>query len=121
MVVNQEKFFQTKMETKLEELDAKEKKFISMNAILIEKTLEGFDCLVRIAELKIHPKTYEYRLEIAMGTDLREIERHSREIALAVASPTGKVELEIPIPGRSLIGIKVPKPSREALEKMISS
>lgn len=54
-----------------------------------------------------------------MGTDLSEIERHSRDIALAVASPTGKVELEIPIPGRSLVGIKVPKPSKENLEEMI--
>lgn len=92
-----------------------EQKILSKNGVLIEKTLESFGLKARIAEIRLEKSYTEYCLEIVMGTNLDDLEKHARDIALAVASPTGKVDLVIPIPGRSLVGIRVPKYSREYL------
>jgi DNA segregation ATPase FtsK/SpoIIIE-like protein len=50
-----------------------------------------------------------------VGLNLDELEKHDRDLALALASPTGKVKMIIPIPGRSLVGIQVPKMPKEEL------
>lgn len=97
---------------------SQERIFLSRNAQLIEKILGEFGIVTRIADIKIEPKQYEYQLEIAIGTDLEKLENHSRDLALALASPTGKVEMIIPIPGRSLVGIQVPRPSEKEIMDM---
>jgi DNA segregation ATPase FtsK/SpoIIIE-like protein len=77
----------------------------------IEATLESFGFTIRVVEVNTLRAFYDYYLEIAMGTDLNKLEKHDRELALALESPTGKVYWQIPVPGKSFIGLRVPRPS----------
>lgn len=80
------------------------------HANVIEKTLESYGIRVRVAEIGYLPKeSIEYRLEITQGTKITDIVKRKKELALALASSTGTIEIQAPIPGRSLIGITVPK------------
>jgi len=95
-----------------------EKQDIKYNVEIIERTLNSFGLKTRVAEINKEKDYIEYCLEVVVGLNLDELEKHSRDLALALASPTGKVKMIIPIPGRALVGIQVPKPTREELEKM---
>jgi len=95
-----------------------ERQNIKFTAETIEKTLDSFGLKTRVAEVNKEKDYTEYCLEVVVGLNLDELEKHSRDLALALASPTGKVKMIIPIPGRTLVGIQVPKPTREELEKM---
>lgn len=82
---------------------------IRNDALMIESTLNGFGYRVRVVDIEVNSdNSIEYQLEIAVGVKIDEIESRMREVALAVASPTGAVRFTAPIPGRSLIGITVP-------------
>ena len=48
-----------------------------------------------------------------MGTRLQKILTHQNDLALALATTTGNVRIEAPIPGKSLIGIEIPNISPE--------
>lgn len=93
-------------------------KFIQQCSKLIEAELEAHGFYVKVAEIEILPEHYQYNLDISVGTDLNELEKHDRDLALILSSPTGKVEFIIPIPGKSLIGVKVPKPTEEYFENI---
>jgi len=95
-----------------------EKQDIKYNVEIIERTLNSFGLKTRVAEINKEKDYIEYCLEVVVGFNLDELEKHSRDLALALASPTGKVKMIIPIPGRALVGIQVPKPTRKELEKM---
>ena len=62
-------------------------------------------------------------LEVALGTKLSKITALERDLALALAAPTGTIRIEAPIPGRSLVGIELPNRSPEfvPLKKMMES
>jgi len=90
---------------------------ISKNAQIIEKTLDSFGLRTRVVEVNKEKDYIEYCLQVTAGLNLDELEKHSRVLALALASPTGKVKMIIPIPGRALVGIQVPNPTKEELEK----
>lgn len=77
-------------------------------ASLIEETYSAFGITTRVAEINRRQKDFEFCLEIALGNSIDEIIRHQKDIAMALASPTGDIEIEAPIPGRSLIAIRVP-------------
>lgn len=82
---------------------------IRNDALMIESILNGFGYKVRVVNIEVNSdNSIEYQLEIAVGVKIDEIESRMREVALAVASPTGSVKFTAPIPGRSLIGITVP-------------
>lgn len=95
-----------------------EKQDLKYNVEIIERTFNSFGLKTRVAEINKEKDYIEYCLEVAVGLNLDELEKHSRDLALALASPTGKVKMIIPIPGRALVGIQVPKPTWEELEKM---
>jgi S-DNA-T family DNA segregation ATPase FtsK/SpoIIIE len=78
------------------------------NAAVIEKTLESFGIQARVVEVNCGPAVTQYALEIALGTKLTKITGLANDIALALATPTGTVRIEAPIPGKSLVGIEVP-------------
>lgn len=96
------------VETNQNELDVKK------IALLIESTLDSLGVIARVVEINKNEKDVDFNLEIALGTPVENIVRLHKDIAMAIASPTGDVEIIAPIPGRSLIGIKVPR------EKFIS-
>ncbi len=88
---------------------------IKKSAALIEKTLESFGIQARVAEVNGGPAVTQYALEIAAGTKIAKIANLQNDMALALATPTGTVRVEAPIPGKSLVGIEVPNHSLEVV------
>lgn len=93
------------------------------NANTIEQTLESFGITARVVEVNQGPAVTQYALEVALGTKLSKITALERDMALALAAPTGTIRIEAPIPGRSLVGIELPNKSPEfvTIKKMLSS
>jgi len=81
---------------------------IKANAALIERTLASFGIKAKVVEINLGPAVTQYALESAEGTKIAKITNLQNDLAMALASPTGSVRIEAPIPGRSLIGIEVP-------------
>ena len=75
---------------------------------VIERTLANFGIKTRVAEVNFGPAVTQYALEISSVTKIAKVTNLQNDIALALASPTGSVRVEAPIPGKSLIGIEVP-------------
>lgn len=96
---------------------------INANAAIIERTLESFGIMARVAEVNKGPAVTQYALEVALGTKLSRITALANDLALALAAPTGQIRIEAPIPGKSLVGIEVPNRSLEfvTLKKMLAS
>ena len=81
---------------------------VKTRAKIIEDTLRSFGVDARVAEFNYGPSVTQYALEASTGTKITKISNLQYDLALALASPTGSVRIEAPIPGRSLIGIEVP-------------
>lgn len=96
---------------------------IKDNAATIEDTLESFGIRAEVKEVNLGPAVTQYALEVALGTKLSKITSLERDLALALAAPTGTIRIEAPIPGRSLVGIELPNKSPEfvPLRKMMES
>jgi S-DNA-T family DNA segregation ATPase FtsK/SpoIIIE len=96
---------------------------IKANAGVIEKTLDSFGIGARVVEVNLGPAVTQYALEVALGTKLTKITALERDLALALAAPTGAIRIEAPIPGRSLVGIELPnkQPEFVPLKKMMES
>ncbi len=96
---------------------------IKGNAKIIEDTLESFGITARVVEVNLGPAVTQYALEVALGTKLSKITALERDMARALASPTGQIRIEAPIPGRNLVGIELPNRAPEfvPLKKMMES
>ena len=96
---------------------------IKGNAAIIEKTLESFGITARVVEVNLGPAVTQYALEVALGTKLSKITALERDLALALAAPTGTIRIEAPIPGKSLVGIELPNHTPEfvPLRRMMES
>lgn len=86
---------------------------VKKNAAIIEKTLESFGVAARVAEINGGPAVTQYALDISAGTKINKIANLQHDIALSLATRTGTVRIEAPIPGKSLVGIEVPNHSLE--------
>lgn len=85
---------------------------IQHRAKTIKETLRSFGINVEIVDVKAGPSVTQYVLEAEGGTKISKIASLQYDLALALASPTGSVRIEAPIPGKSAIGIEVPNNSR---------
>lgn len=96
---------------------------VKKNAAIIERTLDSFGIQARVAEVNGGPAVTQYALEIAAGTKITKIANLQHDIALALATRTGTVRIEAPIPGKSLVGIEVPNHTLEIvnLKSVLSS
>lgn len=96
---------------------------VKKSASVIEKTLDSFGIQARVAEVNGGPAVTQYALEISAGTKIAKIANLQHDLALALATPTGTVRIEAPIPGKSLVGIEVPNHSLEVvgLKQVLSS
>lgn len=96
---------------------------VKRNASIIEKTLDSFGIQARVAEVNGGPAVTQYALSIASGTKISKIANLQHDLALALATPTGTVRVEAPIPGKSLVGIEVPNHSLEivGLKQILAS
>jgi S-DNA-T family DNA segregation ATPase FtsK/SpoIIIE len=88
---------------------------VKKQASIIERTLDSFGIAARVAEVNGGPAVTQYALEISAGTKIAKIANLQHDIALALATPTGTVRVEAPIPGKSLVGIEVPNRSLEVV------
>lgn len=88
---------------------------LKKNAEIIEKTLDSFGIKARVAEVNLGPTITQYALEIPMGTKLSKIVSLQNDLALNLATPTGNVRIEAPIPGKSYVGIEIPNISAESV------
>lgn len=96
---------------------------VKKNASVIERALDSFGIQARVAEVNGGPAVTQYALEIAAGTKISKIANLQHDLALALATPTGTVRVEAPIPGKSLVGIEVPNRSLEivSLKQILAS
>ncbi|NMB70212.1 DNA translocase FtsK [candidate division WWE3 bacterium] len=78
----------------------------------IKEVLKSFNIDVEIDDVQKGPSVTQYQLRTEFGTRVAQISGLQNDIAMALASPTGTVRIEAPIPGKSLIGIEVPNNSR---------
>src|SRR3989344_5410389 len=88
---------------------------IKKNAATIEKTLESFGVGATVAEVNGGPAVTQYALKISAGTKIAKIANLQHDLALSLATPTGTVRVEAPIPGKSLVGIEVPNKTLEVV------
>ncbi|MBI2196251.1 DNA translocase FtsK [Candidatus Daviesbacteria bacterium] len=102
---------------------AAERGDVKKNADIIEKTLDSFGIAADVAEVNGGPAVTQYALRISAGTKISKIANLQHDIALALATPTGTVRIEAPIPGKSLVGIEVPNRSLEivGLKQVLAS
>ncbi len=96
---------------------------VKARARIIEETLLSFGIQASVKDYRFGPSVTQYMLEASSGTKIAKIANLQYDLALALASPTGSVRIEAPIPGKSLIGIEVPNNNRVSVyfKELISS
>jgi len=73
----------------------------------LKQTLKDFGVEVEVAEVKEGPAVTRFEIKLAPGTKVRKITSLSNDLALSLAVPN--VRIEVPVSGKSLVGIEVPK------------
>lgn len=79
---------------------------VERNKKKIKDTLEHFGITVEMADVVTGPTVSQYTLKPAKGVKLSSIDGVQRDMALALAASS--LRLEAPIPGKSLVGIEIP-------------
>jgi len=73
----------------------------------LEQTLKNFGVEVEIAEIKEGPAINRFEVRLAPGIRVSKLMSLSGDLALSLAVPN--VRIEIPVSGKSLVGVEVPK------------
>lgn len=73
----------------------------------LEKTLESFGVQARVTEVSCGPSLIRYEVQPGPGVKVSKIVNLADDIALQLAA--ADVRMEAPIPGKSVIGIEVPR------------
>ncbi|MCC7289549.1 DNA translocase FtsK 4TM domain-containing protein [bacterium] len=79
---------------------------VKANAATIQKTLAEFDINVAMEGVNIGPTVSQYTLKPDSNVKLSKITALDRNLALALAAHS--IRIEAPIPGQSAVGIEVP-------------
>lgn len=79
---------------------------IEANVAIIKKTLADFGIEVEMGEVNVGPTVTQYTLRPEAGIRLSQIGALQDNLALALAAHS--IRMELPIPGKSLVGIEVP-------------
>jgi S-DNA-T family DNA segregation ATPase FtsK/SpoIIIE len=82
---------------------------IEVNVAIIKKTLADFGIEVEMGEVNVGPTVTQYTLRPTVGVKLSQIAALQNDLALALAAHS--IRMELPIPGKSLVGIEVPNKS----------
>jgi len=86
---------------------------VKANAATIEKTLASFGIKAKVVRTSEGAAVTQYALDISAGTKLSKVVSLQNNLALALAAPQGRIRIEAPIPGESLVGIEVPNRTPE--------
>ena len=94
---------------------------IETNVSIIQKTLEDFGIDVEMGEVNVGPTVTQYTLRPAQGIKLSQIAALQNDLALALAASS--IRMELPIPGKALVGIEIPNRSTAivAIKDVIST
>ena len=76
------------------------------NIKALEQVLKDFDITGHVVQVNIGPTVTQYELELKAGTKVNMLLSIEREIALALAAKS--IKIQAPIPGKSTIGIELP-------------
>ena len=82
-------------------------KELSDSVGVLEKTLESFGVNAKVTQVVAGPSVTRFELQPAAGVKVSKITSLSDDIALSLAATD--VRIEAPIPGRSVVGIEVPR------------
>ena len=82
---------------------------IENNVTIIQKTLSDFGIEVEMGEVNVGPTVTQYTLRPAVGVKLAQIAGLQNDLALSLAAQA--IRMELPIPGKALVGIEVPNKS----------
>ncbi len=88
--------------------------FIKSNKNILERVLSEFGINGKVVEIHVGPAVTQYEVHIPAGTKLSRIVSLDKEIALAMAAKS--IKIEAPIPGKSTVGIEVPNPVISAVK-----
>ncbi|MCD6574403.1 DNA translocase FtsK [Candidatus Aerophobetes bacterium] len=93
-------------------LELPDKKYLSSNEVVeagkkLQQTLKDFGIDVEIEEVKEGPAITRYEVKLAPGIRVSRLMNLSSDLALSLAVPN--VRIEVPVSGKSLVGIEVPK------------
>lgn len=95
--------------------------FLQSNKAALERVLNDFQISGRVVEIHEGPAITQFEVEVKSGTRVSRITSINKEIALALAAKT--VRIEAPIPGKSTVGVEIPNtkvipvPIREVLSR----
>ncbi|MEO8065872.1 MAG: DNA translocase FtsK 4TM domain-containing protein [Candidatus Doudnabacteria bacterium] len=79
---------------------------IEANVAIIQKTLNDFDIDVEMGEVNVGPTVTQYTFRPAVGVKLSQISSLQNDLALSLAASS--LRMELPIPGKALVGIEIP-------------
>ncbi len=82
---------------------------IEVNVAIIKKTLADFGIEVEMGEVNVGPTVTQYTFKPQAGVRLSQIAALQDNLALALAAHG--IRMELPIPGKSLVGVEVPNKS----------
>jgi len=86
---------------------------IETNVAIIQKTLNDFGIDVEMGEVNVGPTVTQYTFRPAVGVKLSQIASLQNDIALALAASS--IRMELPIPGKALVGVEIPNKSAAAV------
>ncbi len=79
---------------------------IEANVAIIQKTLNDFGVDVEMGEVNVGPTVTQYTFRPAVGVKLSQIGGLQNDLALALAASS--IRMELPIPGKALVGVEIP-------------
>ena len=83
---------------------------IQARAMLLEKTLLEFGCVVRVVQIDTGPVITQFEIELEAGLRVAKINSIAADLAIALAVPS--VRIVSPIPNKTTVGIEVPNERR---------
>lgn len=89
-----------------------EEQIIQTSALLQDKLAE-FNIEVEVKNVNIGPIITQYELEPAAGVKVSRIASLADDLALAIKAKS--IRIQAPIPGRGLVGIEIPNPTRDMI------
>ncbi len=104
-------YFQVKLENEDYEQMAKN----------LEETLKSFKIEAKVKDWNVGPSVIRYNIALSPGIRVSKVLSLSNDIALALAVPS--VRFEAPVPGKSVIGVEIPrsKPVKVYLREILES
>jgi S-DNA-T family DNA segregation ATPase FtsK/SpoIIIE len=79
---------------------------IQARSLLIEETLHSFKVEARVVGVNPGPAVTQFEVQPAVGVKISKITTLEKDLALALAAPS--IRIEAPIPGKSAVGIEIP-------------